>query len=306
MSGSTPIRRLDIRNHRLSLAEAEVWITVISEDVTPAAEVRGRMVGPQCAYASTVEVAYPLRPLPRRPEGVPEPTVRAIIPEPSLWDPQSPFLYQVTVELWSEGECRTRERVRHGLRELQLSSHGLRCNGRPLPLRGVRWRSPPPTFQPEPVQEQKASIEHLLANLRQRGVNLLIVPAEEGSDRLWSAADELGFLILYRLSATNSCRRLALSLIDDSCFLGWIMPSVSAADLNLADLVQAAGSRSSGLLLGLELEGPPTDPLPAAVRFVLCPEEWKDHPHVRGMPKLLYGREGAAGEDANVLGRIDK
>src|SRR5919204_1388628 len=100
---SNSIRRVEVRNRSLSPAGAEVWVSVIPERRTPATEVIGRLVGPRCRYATTVEVAYPFRPFPRPVEGLPGLTRRVVIPEPSFWEPASPFLYQGPVELW-EGD----------------------------------------------------------------------------------------------------------------------------------------------------------------------------------------------------------
>src|SRR5438552_150223 len=130
------ITRVEIRNHSLTPAEAEVWVTVHAEAVTPATEVRGRLMGPSCAYSSTVEVAYPLRPLAHPPADVPPHTMRVVIPEPSLWDPESPFLYRGPVELRQDGRPVDRVGVSHGLCSSSLTPRGLLWNGKPLRLRG--------------------------------------------------------------------------------------------------------------------------------------------------------------------------
>jgi hypothetical protein len=101
---------------RLSPAEAEVWLLIEAERVTPATEVRGRFVGPRCPGVTTVEVAYPLRPFPRPPEGVPPLSRRVVIPDPSLWEPGQPFVYRAVVELWQDGECADRREFDCGLR----------------------------------------------------------------------------------------------------------------------------------------------------------------------------------------------
>ena len=91
------IRRVSIENHSLVPAEAEVRLKVELAHVTPTTEVRGRLMGPRCPYSSTVEIAYPLRPLREPvPQGL---ACRVLIPEASLWDPVSPFLYEGPVEL---------------------------------------------------------------------------------------------------------------------------------------------------------------------------------------------------------------
>lgn len=101
---SNRLRQVTAEVRRLSPAEAEVWIVIDAEQVTPTTEVRGRLMGPRRAGATTVEVAYPLRPFPRLPDGVPPLTRRVVIPDPSLWEPEQPFLYRVIVELWQDGQ----------------------------------------------------------------------------------------------------------------------------------------------------------------------------------------------------------
>jgi hypothetical protein len=95
---------------RLSAAEAEVWLLIEAECVTPTTEARGRLVGPRCPGVTTVEVAYPLRPFPSPPDGVPPLSRRVVIPDPSLWAPQHPFVYRAIVELWEDGQrCDVKE-----------------------------------------------------------------------------------------------------------------------------------------------------------------------------------------------------
>ena len=84
--------------------------------VTPTTEVRGRLVGPRCPGVTTIEVAYPLRPFPCQPGGVPPLSRRVVIPEPSLWEPQHPFVYRVVVELWEGGQRCDQRQFDYGLR----------------------------------------------------------------------------------------------------------------------------------------------------------------------------------------------
>jgi hypothetical protein len=76
-------RILDVRieNRSLDPLSAELWITVRPERYTSTTEVRGKLLGPSCPYASTVELAYPLLPL-RRPdaESTDEIVCRVVIP----------------------------------------------------------------------------------------------------------------------------------------------------------------------------------------------------------------------------------
>jgi hypothetical protein len=73
-------------------------------------------VGPHCPDISTIEVAYPLRPFPRHPEGVPPLSRRVVIPDPALWEADHPYVYRAVVELWEEGHMCERTEFDYGLR----------------------------------------------------------------------------------------------------------------------------------------------------------------------------------------------
>src|SRR4051794_3725548 len=103
---SEELGKLEIWTHALTPAAGEVRVRVAAD---AAAEVRGRLTGPRCRFASTVEVAYPLRPVSGE-----DGTFRAIIPEPSLWEPECPFLYTAVVELWREGQPIERRTLTYG------------------------------------------------------------------------------------------------------------------------------------------------------------------------------------------------
>jgi hypothetical protein len=98
------ILSVNVLTHRLNPAEAELWVLVAVEIVSDTTEVRGRFVGPRSMRSTTVEVAYPLRPFPRLPEGLPPLARRVVIPEPSFWEPELPLVYDGVVELWEDGQ----------------------------------------------------------------------------------------------------------------------------------------------------------------------------------------------------------
>jgi hypothetical protein len=214
---SNRIRQIRVHNSSLSPTHAEVCLTVFAERQTPTTEVRGRLTGPSCLYASTVEIAYPLRVPPS--DGQPATTElgitrRVIIPEPSLWDTESPFLYQGVVELWQDGQRCDKQTIRHGLRSLQRGKRGLLLNGRPLRLRGRSLSAPLET----------ALAEDAALRLREADVNLLLAPVEEKTLRLWPRADRFGFLVLGRVrdESERTLRHLETLSNQASC-LGWLM-----------------------------------------------------------------------------------
>ena len=72
---SNRILRTTLQQKRLSIAEAELWIHVEVEQITAGIELRGRFTGPKCPGIETVQIAYPLRPLPRSDTGISAPSL---------------------------------------------------------------------------------------------------------------------------------------------------------------------------------------------------------------------------------------
>jgi hypothetical protein len=101
---SNRIRDVQVTQRRWDAAEAELWITVTPEQLTPTTDLRGRLVGPRCPGVSTVEVAYALRPLPHSGADPTALTARVIIPDPLVGEPNRPFYYEGPVELWQDGQ----------------------------------------------------------------------------------------------------------------------------------------------------------------------------------------------------------
>ena len=262
---SNRIRNVEVRDRLVSPAQAEVHILVTPEQRTPATEVRGRLMGPSCPYSHTVEVAYALRPLAEAAKGEAL-ACRVIIPEPSLWEPQSPFLYRGPVELWQDGARQDRVTVGHGLRQIQLGPRGLRVNGRPLALRGR--------------EVDRLSDEEALA-LRRAGHNLLLTSAAEAAAPLWDTADRLGFLVLGRVTDADGAtlRRLADLDRHPSC-LGWLVPA--PGDLR--------GRLPPPWRVGVE--GDSVAALPPGVSFVVGRE-------AAGAPLLVTGGEETYAQVSN-------
>src|SRR2546421_9496073 len=182
------IRSLKIWNRSVNPAEAGISISVQPEQMTSTTQVRGRIVGPRCAYSSTVEVAYPMREVSRQYEkyDVPGLILRVVIPEPCLWDPQSPFIYEVTAELWQSGQLCDQVRTSHCLYFLKLTPQGLRWNGRPMALCGV---------------ERSQLTEPEALELRQAGRNTVLAQVTAETAALCSLADRLGLFVLARLAS---------------------------------------------------------------------------------------------------------
>jgi hypothetical protein len=284
------IRQIWVVQGQLEPTEAEVWISVYPDQVTATTTVRGRLVGPRCRYASTVEVAYPLREYvrPHEKEGEPHLSRRVLIPEPSFWDPVSPFLYGGAVELWQGTKLCDQVQLQHGLRTVRLGKRGLLWNGRPLALRGA-------------VPHEGAEAE-LLA-LHQAGYNALLAPV--GADELWDRADHFGFLMLGRIAHFPYPRTPADPRHHPSS-LGWILPDRILQDPLVKDVGHLPIPASSDHPVGIELSAVPSAPLPPGIQFVLCREDLLPALAEIALPKLvLTKREVPAGTPPpGILGWI--
>ncbi len=202
------IQHVQVDDVSLAPAQAELRVTVILNHDWDNAEVRGRLMGPRCHYSRTVEIAYPLRPLAGPAHEARSRSFRVVIPEASLWDLQSPFLYEGPVELWQGGQRLEKAWISHGLRSLKVGPAGVRLNGKLVTLSG---------------REVESASEADLASWRSAGCNLLVAPVTPETEMLWSLADRLGFLVLGRLldSDTATRQRVSRLLARASC-LGWV------------------------------------------------------------------------------------
>jgi hypothetical protein len=200
---SNRILSVTLRDHSLIPAEAVVHVTVVPQRLDAGTEVRGRLMGPRCRFASTVEVAYHLRPLPV-PTGQPALTLRAIIPEASFWEPNSPHLYAGPIELWQDGQRCEVVQVRRGLRHLTLGPHGLRLNGKPLQLSG---------------REVAMLDDESALALRESGYNLVVAGVDESTKAIWEIADRIGLFVLGRIQGETAVTH---ELAGHPSCLGWI------------------------------------------------------------------------------------
>lgn len=276
---------VEVRNRLLTPAEAEVWVTVTTN--LPGTVVRGRLMGPRCAYTGTVEVAYPLRPLPAylASHGA---AARVVIPEPSFWDPESPFLYQGPVTVWQGEQLACETRLCHGLRYCQLSPRGLRWNGKPLAPRGVARQT---------LRENDA------AELRAAGVNMLLATLDDDTATLFDAADRLGFLVVTRLSAEAAAVEQARGLSQHPSCLGWLLPEAMLTDTDLRSLAFARLQSVTGHLIGVELREAPTPAALVGVEFVVCPPGLLPRLGDFALPKIVLAEPGQDVPE-DVLGQV--
>lgn len=264
------IRDLVLLDRLEDPAAAEVWLGIVPEQESSGLEVRGRLIGPRCVYATTVEVAYPLRPLPTPPAGLPGLPRRVLIPEASLWEPDCPFLYQGPIELWEAGQQGDRVWLRHGLRHVSLGRRGLRVNGRPFMVHGVA---------------RDRCTEAQARDLRQAGVNTLLAAPGADLTALCEAADRLGFFVLARGPAHPIAAPEGLCSPAPPSFLGWLVTP------DTAPLPPGAAAQPRPFV-GLEMTRPPAGALPEQAAFVACAEAALPALESIPLPKLLL-RQGS-------------
>jgi beta-galactosidase/beta-glucuronidase len=209
------IRDLVVLSHRLDPIETELHVHVKLEELTATTEIKGRLIGPRSAHAATIEIAYPLREIERQDNVV----LRVIIPEPSWWEPKTPFLYEGPLELWQDGVLCERVTIRHGIRALQLTSKGLRLNGKPFLIRGK-------IVEPSLTEDAAKS-------LREAGFNTIwtTAPAIE----LWNLADRIGLFVLGSSVDLSEFHFLQHELTNHPSHFGWIF---NRADLSNAPIQQ--------------------------------------------------------------------
>jgi len=250
------LQRLRVVTRNLSPVEAELMIVAEAAYVTPETELIGRFTGPTCAYSTTIEVAYPLRRWPQPVADLPL-ARRVVIPEPSLWDPISPFVYHSTIELWQGGDMHQRVQARHGLHFVALRPDGLRWNGKRLKLR----------VAPGEVEESE------LPRLHEQGFNALI--ADWPDPPLLAAAERVGFLMLARPATSEAVEDDSVSL------LGWVLPDSWRED----ETVWSAWVAKQRRFVGVPADdGAP----PAGTSFIVGDT---DQP----LPRLLQSAEGEMG-----------
>jgi Glycosyl hydrolases family 2 len=291
-SDSNRLRGIEQCELTASPAEANISFRVIVQRVTPETEVRGRIVGPRCLFAETVEVASPLRSVRSKEQLVL--IARTAFPDPGFWDPNRPLLYRVVVELWQDGKRCDVSGFDLGFRKLELDSSNVFVNKKPVPLQGMQ-------HLPESQEEAAAR--------RQAGYNLVL--AGKGQWNGWVRASPMGFLLLERRPLSTLTPHYIGLLSGQPCFLGFVL------DKELLRRTPAENEsflrfwQERGVFIGLELDGPPPPSLPKGLSFLVCPESVLPMLVTTSLPKLVL-RELEAGREEQpsrggqrVLGWID-
>jgi len=266
-------RILDVAviNHRLDPHETELRIHVKIEDLTSTTEIRGQLVGPRCYYASTIEIAYPMREVRRDGEHI---EMRVVIPEASWWEPETPYLYQGPLEFWQDGTMFVRERISHGIRILQLAAKGLKLNGQSYELRG-RIVDP-------------AITEGELKSLRDSGLNAVMTSFRTEQEwtsniNLWQLANQFGIFVLCRALDDFDVRQFEILYDVFACAFGCVAQRENTEESRIKQLLTGRNAGNKPLF-GVESS---QLPIPESAVFILCKAAELASMHEHTIPKIV-------------------
>ena len=278
-----------IQHHKFTVSpeQADLWFRVGVERVTPGTEVRGRIVGPRCLFAEAVEVVSPLRSVRHKEDDQAVLIARTAFPQPSFWDPHRPLLYRVVVELWQDGQRCDVVGFDLGFRMIELGFGNVCVNKKPFFLRGM-------SHLPQSREEA--------AERRQASYNLVL--ARQGQWHWWVRANPMGFLLLEKVALSTLSPHYIGLVGQQPCFFGFVLGN---------ELLDRSPSENESFLrpwqqrhvfIGLELDGPPSQPLPDGLSFLVCPESVLPALSTTPLPKLVL-REAEAGREEPSLQAID-
>jgi len=242
-------------------------------------------------------VAYPWRERDRQyeKEGDPTLSLRVIIPEPSFWDPESPFLYEGMIELWQNKERCDQALFRQGLCTIDLGKAGLRWNGRPIRVCGVARTS---------CSEEEA------LRLHQAGCNTILASVGPDSSSLWELADQFGFLMFGLVESRPQAARARELSRHPSC-AGWICGAALVGD-PASVFIHCLVNEINQQLIGWEITNKEVSGNLGEFHLELRDEQALPHPGENARPVLVRRRtefmslskEEMEKESAGTLGSI--
>jgi hypothetical protein len=268
----------------VSPTEANIWFRADVQRVTSGTEVRGRILGPRNLFTRTVEFASPLRSVKHRQGQDVMLIARTCFPKPGFWDPLTPFLYRVVIELWQDEQRCGMAAFDLGFCTIELGVSGVFVNKKPFFLQGMRCLP--------------KSREETIAR-RQAGFNLVL--AGEGQWHSWIRANAMGFLLMEKVKPSTLTPQYIGLLCQQPCFLGFVL------DRELLDRPRSECEtllrtwQDQRLFIGLELDEPPRQSLPNGLSFLACPESLLPALATSPLPKLAMRVSGAASLEMSPL-----
>jgi len=127
--------------------------------------------------------------------------IRIDVPNPKLWSPESPYLYQVELAFLQEGRVIDSVKSHAGLRSIKVGSRGeILLNGKPVVMFGPLDQGYWPDGVLTPPSDE--AIIYDLQYLRDIGCNMVRVHIKTHPARWYWHADRLGLLIIQDMVCT--------------------------------------------------------------------------------------------------------
>jgi hypothetical protein len=212
--------------------------------------------------------------------------MRLLIPDPCLWDTESPFLYKGKLELWEDDQRCAEVRLSHGLRSIKLGSRGLRVNDRPFRIQGIRL--------PDSRTDE-------LPGLHRSGFNTLLTPFNDRTAGLCAAANRLGFLVVATGIGPADDIESVSAVAAHASFLGWLPTAEAMSDQSFRTRLLQSFRPSEKARLGIEIVQPLSEPFPDDVHFVYSDESLLKTIGNMERPKILRMTEPPPNDPSSVI-----
>ena len=117
-----------------------------------------------------------------------------MVEHPILWSRESPFLYELQLQVVQDGEVTDRYTVPFGIRKVEMDGEeGLRVNGRPLKLKGVNMHH---DLGGLGSAVSSHALRRRLEKLRELGCNAIRMSHNPPASQLLDLCDQMGFYVV--------------------------------------------------------------------------------------------------------------
>ena len=231
---------LDVFYGELTPARGTVYARLEGLASTDGLSLSGTVRGPRCFYSSTLPATFRLQ------DAGPGPALlaKALIPDPSYWSPDTPHIYDVTVELRKGGDLIDSEVRQIGFKPLGISGRHFTWEGKPWVLRGA--------------SNQTVNADDL-SDWQDRSTSILFT--EPPTDDQLEAASTRGvlcWLLMPILESTRTMKNAMWSLTAFPSVAGYLILTEGPDDEVSRSLLECAPNVLKGISFGNPTKVPPS------------------------------------------------